>query len=129
MTAYLQPVGHFHPIAKRPGTRGRNLVATEHGFTSFFVSELLMDRGASIPLHTHPTEEALVVREGSLTVQIGDQTVVAEAESVVRIPPGVPHAVRNEGDESVRAFGAAAWNRATWFTEATNYLEGEPRTN
>jgi mannose-6-phosphate isomerase-like protein (cupin superfamily) len=75
----------------------------------------------------HPTEEALVVREGSLTVKIGDQTVVAEAESVVRIPPGVPHSVRNDGHASVRALGAAAWNRATWFTEATNYLEGEAR--
>lgn len=129
MTAHLQPIGDFHPIPNRPGTRGRNLIATEHGFTSLFVSEFSMDRGASIPLHTHPAEEALVVTEGSLTIQIGDQTVIAEAESVVRIPPGVPHAVRNEGPESVRAFGAAAWNRATWFTEATNYLEGEPRTD
>ena len=128
MTAPVEPVGDFHPIQHRPGIRGRNLIATEHGFTSFFVSELLMDTGASIPLHTHPTEEALLVSEGSLTVRVGDQTVVAEAESVVRIPPGVPHAVRNDGRQSVRAYGAAAWNRATWFTQATTYLEGEART-
>jgi len=68
------------------------------------------------------------VKEGALTVRIGDQTVIAEAESVVRIPPGVPHAVRNNGSESVHAYGAAAWNRATWFTQATSYLEGEART-
>jgi quercetin dioxygenase-like cupin family protein len=128
MTAHLHPIGDLDPIQNRPGTRGRNLVGTEHGFTSLFVSELLMDQGAAIPLHTHPTEEALVVREGTLTVQVGDQTVVAEAQSVVRIPPGVPHAVRNESRGAVRAYGAAAWNRATWFTEATTYLEGKPRT-
>ena len=128
MTAPVEPVGDFHPIQHRPGIRGRNLIATEHGVTSFFVSELLMDTGASIPLHTHPTEEALLVSEGSLTVRVGDQTVILEAESVVRIPPGVPHAVRNDGRESVRAYGAAAWNRDTWFTQATNYLEGEART-
>jgi quercetin dioxygenase-like cupin family protein len=128
MTAHAHPIGDVHPIEHRPGIRGRNLIGTEHGFTSLFVSELLMEQGASIPLHTHPTEEALVVTEGALTIRVGDQTVVAEAESVVRIPPGVPHAVRNEGHESAHAFGAAAWNRATWFTEATTYLEGEART-
>ena len=128
MTAHLQPVNDFHPLQNRPGTLGRNLVATEHGFTSLFVSELLMDEGASIPLHTHPTEEALVVREGSLAVQVGDQTVIADAESVIRIPPGTPHAVLSRGPERARVLGAAAWNRATWFTEATTYLEGEHRT-
>ena len=128
MTAPVEPIGDFHPIQHRPGILGRNLIATEHGFTSFFLSELLLDTGASIPLHTHPTEEALLVNEGSLTVRVGDRTVIAEAESVVRIPPGVPHAVRNDGRQSVRAYGAAAWNRATWFTQATHYLEGEART-
>jgi len=128
MTAPVQPLDDIHPIQHRPGIRGRNLIATEHGFTSFFVSELLMDTGASIPLHTHPTEEALLVREGSLTVRIGDQTVIADAESVVRIPQGIPHAVRNDGPRPVHAYGAAAWNRATWFTQATSYLEGEART-
>jgi quercetin dioxygenase-like cupin family protein len=85
-----------------------------------------MDDGAAIPLHTHPVDEAIVVTEGELTVQVGDETIVAEAESVVRIPPDVPHAIRNRGPDQARALAAAAWNRATWFKDATRYLEGKP---
>jgi quercetin dioxygenase-like cupin family protein len=125
MTAH--PLRDFQPIAMRPGQQGRDLIATEHGVTSFFVVELRMEEGASVPLHTHPIEEAWVVTGGALTLRIGDETVVAPAETVVRIPPGVPHAVRNEGQTEARALAGAPWSRATFFTQATTYLEGAPR--
>lgn len=62
-----------------------------------------------MPLHTHPVEEAWVVTDGSLTLQVGEDTVNVEANSVVRIPPGVPHAVRNHGPDEVRAISGAPW--------------------
>jgi quercetin dioxygenase-like cupin family protein len=86
-----------------------------------------MDQGASIPLHTHPIEEGFVVTEGAVTIQLGEETITATAGSVVRIPPGVPHALRNQAIDSARVLGAAAWNRADFFREATTYLEGVPR--
>lgn len=103
-------------------------MSTEHGVTSLFVGELFMDQGSFIPLHTHPTEEVFYVAEGSLTMRVGDETVVVDAESVVCIPAGAPHAVRNDAPDTARALTAGAWNRATWFTEGTTYLEGIPRT-
>src|SRR3569833_2763961 len=127
MTDYLYPLGELADIPRRPGIRGRNLVGTEHGATSLFVAELLLDQGASIPLHTHLAEEAFVVTEGMLVLRIGDSTVVAPADSVVCIPPNVPHALWNEQPSTTRALSAAAWNRATWFTEGTSYLQGQPR--
>ena len=99
MTAH--PLRDFEPVPTRPGTQGRDLIATAHGVTSFFLVELRMQQGASVPLHTHPIEEAWVVTSGALTVRIGDETVVAPTESVVRIPPGVPHAVRNDGRDRI----------------------------
>ena len=125
MTAF--PLGDLEPIANRPHMHGRNLVGTEHGATSFFVAEILFEHDAAIPLHTHPAEEAFVVTEGTLTMQVGEQIVEASAESTVVIPAGVPHAVRNARPEAARALAAAGWNRATWFKEATTYLEGLPR--
>src|SRR5262245_45124998 len=114
MTAH--PLRDFQPVPTRSGTHDRNLIGTEHGITSFFVLEVQMEEGASVPLHTHPVEEAWVVTDGALTLQIGDDTVVAKAESVVRIPPDVPHAVRNDGHTEARALFGAPWNRATFFT-------------
>lgn len=125
----LHQLAGLSDIPNRPGMRGRNLIGAEHGVTSLFVGELHMDHGCSIPLHTHPTEEVFVVTEGALTMQLGDETVTAEADSVVCIPPGVPHAVVNRAPQTARALTAGAWNRATWFSEGTTYLEGVPRTD
>ena len=86
-----------------------------------------MEQDAAIPLHTHPVEEAFLIAEGSLELRLGDQVVVAEAESVVTIPAGVPHAVRNASPEPARAIAAAAWNRESWFKDGTTFLEGVPR--
>src|SRR5882762_9887100 len=103
----IHSIGEFYPVPERPGMRTRKLIATEHGFTSFFVGEFEMDQGASVPLHTHPIEEALVVIEGAVTVQLGEETITAAAGSVVRIPPGIPHALQNEETASARALRAA----------------------
>src|SRR6266581_3068010 len=111
--------GDFEPVANRPGMRSRNLIGSEHGVRSLFVAELLMEHGSEIPLHTHPIEEVFVVAEGALTLRLGDETVVAEADTVVRIPPGVPHAVVNAAPDPARALAAAAWDRATFFRQAT----------
>ena len=104
-------------------------MATEHGVTTLFVSELSMDHGSSIPLHTHPTDEVFFVAKGELVMQIADETVVADPESVVCIPAGAPHAVRNDSPATAHALIAGAWNRATWFKDGTTYLEGIPRTD
>ncbi|HLG72082.1 MAG TPA: hypothetical protein VK009_16810 [Chloroflexota bacterium] len=37
--------------------------------------------------------------------------------------------VRNELPETAHALTAGAWNRSTWFTEGTTYLEGVPRAD
>jgi quercetin dioxygenase-like cupin family protein len=127
MTDVHQLAG-LHDIPNRPGMRGRNLIGAEHGVTSLFVGELHMEPGCSIPLHMHPTEEVFVVTEGTLTMRVGDETVSAGPESVVCVPAGVPHAVINQELETARALTAGAWNRSTWFSEGTTYLEGDPRS-
>jgi quercetin dioxygenase-like cupin family protein len=120
------PIGPLEDVPNRPGRRARNLVGSEHGFDSVFVAETEMDAGSSIPLHTHPIEEAWVVTEGELVVRLGDENVIVPSGSVVRVPPDVPHAVRNDGPSTARALTAAPWNRATFHTDATTYLEGVP---
>ena len=125
MTSY--PVPDLTPVPTRPGMQARTIIGDEQGFTSLFLSEMLMQPGAAIPLHTHPTEEAFVVIQGELSFVLGDQTFSAATDTVVRIPPDVPHAVHNASQAPARAYAAAAWDRATWFTRATTYLEGAPR--
>jgi hypothetical protein len=62
----IHSIGEFHPAPNRPGILTRPLIATEHGFTSFFVGEFEMDEGASIPLHNDPTRRGNRHGEGGL---------------------------------------------------------------
>ena len=112
----------FNDVPNRPGRRARDLAGSIHGFDTIFVTENEMDQGSEIPLHTHPVEEAWVMLEGELVLRLGDETVVVPAGSVARVPPGVPHAVKNENEATARAITAAPWNRETFYAEATTYL-------
>lgn len=105
----------------------RDLFGAGHGFTSIFLSEIRMAQAAAIPLHVHPIEEAFVVLEGNMTFRLGDETIEVGPNSTVRIPPGTPHGVRNDQAAPARAYTAAPWNNATFYTEVTTYLEGRPR--
>ena len=122
----VYPVGPFQDVPNRPGRRSRDLAGSEHGFDSLFIAETEMDVGSSIPLHTHPIEEAWVVTEGQLVVRLGEETIVVPSGCVVRVPPDVPHAVQNQGSSTARALTAAPWDRASFYSMATTYLEGVP---
>jgi quercetin dioxygenase-like cupin family protein len=121
------PFDELQPVSTRPGMRSRDLIGPAQGFRSLFLSELEMAPGAAIPLHTHPQEEAFVVTAGRLVFRLGEVEEEVGAGATVRIPPGVPHAVRNDSPEPARTFAAAAADRTTWFTACTSYLEGVPR--
>ena len=119
--------GEFTPVAGRPGISARVLAGPEHGVTSFFLVEDQLETGADIPLHTHPVDEVLVVVTGQLTVDVGSERRIVAAGHTVVIPPHTAHRLANHQPEPLRIFAASAWNRATFYQEASHYLEGKPR--
>jgi mannose-6-phosphate isomerase-like protein (cupin superfamily) len=55
------------------------------------------------PLHLHPhTDEAFYVAEGELTIVFPDEEFVAPAGTLVFIPRGVVHTVRNSASTPMR---------------------------
>ena len=105
----------------------RSFVGPEDGVTELFVNEVTFAEGAEIPLHHHTVVEAWVVLDGSLTIRLGDQTLTVEAGHTVTVPPGTPHGVLNGRALVARALAVAPWDHATFFREATTYLEGLSR--
>jgi quercetin dioxygenase-like cupin family protein len=55
-------------------------------------------------LHRHHPFELYRVEAGELTFHLGDERLRAAAGSVVAIPGGQEHTVRNESDREARAF-------------------------
>lgn len=81
---------------------------------------------AGPPLHVHDAEdEALLVLEGELTVQLGDQRHIVGTGGFVWMPRGVPHAFANLGTVEARALGInTPGGIERMFTEQADYLGG-----
>lgn len=52
-----------------------------------------MAAGEEISPHSTPTPAMLLFLEGEATVELGDQTVQAQASSFILMPPMLPHAI------------------------------------
>ena len=69
-------------------------VGRELGDTAF-VWEIQSPPGALVPPHIHTVEDELIyVVDGQLEATVGDQTYTLAAGDLVKMPKGVPHAIR-----------------------------------
>jgi len=50
-----------------------------------------LDAGASMPEHTHPHEQIVNVLKGEVKYSVGDENQILDEESVLVIPPNIPH--------------------------------------
>jgi len=56
--------------------------------------------GAAAPLHVHhDVDDSFYLLRGQLAMRCGDDTFVADAGDYVSLPKGVPHTLRNVGEE------------------------------
>ena len=73
-------------IEPAPGCKLR----TPHG-EHLMLSQVTMEEGAVIPLHSHPHEQGGVLLSGSLELQIGDETRIIKPGELYLIPSNVQH--------------------------------------
>src|SRR5215211_1657754 len=89
-------------VLMRPGIHGRFLAHKDLGASRV---SLLMNRaepGAAVPFHMHQVEETVVIFEGRIWVQLGEERRVIGPNDTVIIPPMTPHAWGTEGTEEAR---------------------------
>jgi mannose-6-phosphate isomerase-like protein (cupin superfamily) len=56
--------------------------------------------GAAAPLHVHhDVDDSFYLLRGQLAMRCGDDTFIASAGDYVSLPKGVPHTLRNVGEE------------------------------
>ena len=71
---------------------------------SYVVEAGLFPPGLAPPFHLHPsTDETFYVGDGQATFQLGDRELELGPGTLVFVPRGTPHTVRNSGDVPVRA--------------------------
>src|SRR5689334_4819408 len=91
--------GHGDPI---PGTPFREVVAARSTDGALVVLAAELPVGGVVPAHVHPEDQINVVLSGVVRATIGDRELRLEAGSVVLMPRGLPHSLRNAGDEPAR---------------------------
>ncbi len=107
----------------RPGIRGQFLAHKDLGATGVSLLRNTIEPGAAVPLHMHTVEETMLVLEGTVWVQVGEERSTLGPNHTVIIPPGAPHAWGNAGAEVATLLWAFAGPDP--FSDST-YLEGAP---
>jgi XRE family transcriptional regulator, regulator of sulfur utilization len=82
-------VGQYRHVVRRPT---RTLQELEMHITT------LKARTASHAPHTHPNEEMVIVKEGTLKAHVNGEEIVVGPGSVLFFASNQPHAVQNIGD-------------------------------
>jgi mannose-6-phosphate isomerase-like protein (cupin superfamily) len=92
------PLRHVAESAFKGQASSEILAGPANGLDSVFIVYTRMAPGARpMGLYTLPVEHTYLVLKGELTVQIGTDRFIADPETLVLVPPGVPHRAWNAG--------------------------------
>ena len=86
------------------GRSARRFVNKEAGAANLTVGELVMQDGAALRLHTHPTDEAIILIEGRVEMVVGDERRVVTPGHTLLAPPGTPHRLINNSGATARMY-------------------------
>ncbi len=89
-----------------PGEQMTFLITGEETGGAFFLAEMSVPPGGGPPPHIHSREdESFQILEGTLTVQVGGDTITASAGDFVYLPRGIAHSFKNTGDVTCEGAG------------------------
>ena len=81
-----------------PGDQITFLITGEETGGAFFMAEVLVPPGGGPPPHIHRREEeTFYVQQGTLTIQVGGETLLASPGDFVYLPRGIVHCFKNTG--------------------------------
>src|ERR1700680_294834 len=97
-----------YPVIKKPG-EGRTIAVAgdvyrflatgEDTNDKYALWEAIVPPGGGPPPHVHSREEeGFYILEGEITLQVGDERLVASAGMFANMPVGTPHSFKNETD-------------------------------
>ena len=92
------------PLEPADGRESRRFVNKEAGAASLTVGELVMHTGSALRLHTHPTDEAIILMEGSIQMIVGDESHNGSPGDTLLAPPGTPHRLVNESGADAKLY-------------------------
>jgi len=62
------------------------------------IAQLMLKKGAIVPLHHHENEQVTMMQSGALRFEIAGESVVIRGGDMLTIPPNAPHMVETLED-------------------------------
>jgi quercetin dioxygenase-like cupin family protein len=100
------------PLLQRQLIVGQNIM----------VARVLLQKGATVPEHSHHNEQVTYVLEGALKFWIDGRVIVVQAGEVLTIPSHMPH--QAEALEDTVDLDIFNPPRADWLNKTDQYLRG-----
>jgi quercetin dioxygenase-like cupin family protein len=100
------------PLLQRQLIVGQNIM----------VARILLQKGATVPEHSHHNEQVSCILEGALRFWIDGREIVVKGGEVLAIPPHMPH--QAEAIEDTVAIDVFNPPRADWINKTDQYLRG-----
>lgn len=86
-----------------PGIQMKFIATSKETGGAFFLSETSVPPGGGPPPHIHHKEdESFHVLEGTLTIQVGEDTITARAGDFAYLPRGIAHSFKNTGNVTTK---------------------------
>lgn len=82
------------------------LATPSHGAKQIEVWQSTVQGGAATPPHVHDGEEVVVVSRGRGELRVGETRLAFAAPCTLIAPAGVPHQIRNTGEEPLELVAA-----------------------
>ena len=105
-TAQILRFDEITPIDRGHGIRSTPLVGEQTGSTVLMTGTSLFPPGTAIPLHTHNSDECIVLLEGRTICEVDGQRHELLPYDTAFIPAGIPHRFINVGDGPMRILWA-----------------------
>ena len=90
--------GESDRIALTEGVELQVLVSGELGAQDLTTCLASFQPGTQLPMHTHPTGEAITLIEGTAQVMVENRVYQLKAFDCMWVPAGIPHGVKNNSD-------------------------------
>ena len=122
------------PVYRSPIDQIAFLITGEQTAGALFMAEVSVPPGCGNPPHLHRREEeTFYLQQGTLTVQVGGETLTALPGDLVCLPRGVVHSFQNNGNVDAKFLLVAAPAGLEKFFEEAFYpaadcLEAPPMT-
>src|SRR5450755_1551011 len=106
-------MSNTHPPTLRTPTEGRTIAVVgdvyrflatgEDTNGKYALWEAIVPPGGGPPPHVHSREEeGFYILEGEITLQVGEERIVATAGMFANMPVGTPHSFENESDRPAK---------------------------